>query len=234
MAIRIISYDRAVFADRREAGCLLAEQLGEFSHKNAVVLGIPRGGIIIAREVASEIGASLDILLARKLQAPETPELAIGAIAENGTVYLNDTMIDELNIPKAYIDEEIMHQKAELRARQKVFRPVRPKENLSGRPVIVTDDGAATGATLEAALRSCRKERPSQLVCAFPSGSDEAVARLAHECDLLVALSVPPFFSSVSLAYRMFDQVTDEQVLSILRKEAEHENSKTGSVTRRS
>lgn len=216
---RIVSYASLVFADRGEAGDLLAKQLADFREQRPVVLAVPRGGVVIGAHVARKLDAPLDIMLSRKLGSPETPELAIGAIAEDGTVVLNEPLIAELDVPRSYIAEETQRQRNEIRRRAAIFRTVRPKIVLRGKTVIVVDDGAATGATLQAALWACRHENPMTLVCAFPAGSDQAVTRLTDDCDLLLALSVPPLFNAVSQAYASFPQISDERVLDILRAE---------------
>lgn len=219
MPLRVLSYKDRIFATREEAGDELARQLEQYRAQKPLILGIPRGGIIIARQAAHWLTAELDILLSRKLGAPDTPELAIGAITENDKLFLNTTLIEELNIPKEFIEDEQKRQRKEIRRRAAVYRAVRPRISLKGRTVIVTDDGAATGATMQAALWGCREELPARLVCAFPSGSDQAVTRLAQDCDLLIALSVPPFFAAVSQSYASFPQISDEEVLEILRDE---------------
>jgi putative phosphoribosyl transferase len=222
--IRIISYRREPFHDRMEAGQLLAQELGGLASENAVVLGIPRGGLIVARALAKGIGADLDIVLSRKLGAPGHSELAIGALAENGEVFLNQYVVEELAVPDTYIEQEKQRQVMEIQRRRRLIRAVLDKVPLVKRFVIITDDGIATGATMQAAVWAVRREEPGKLVVAVPVASDEAVARIAQEVDELVCLRMPAFFQAVGQFYIQFDQTTDEEVLEILKQEKERKN----------
>ena len=214
--VRIISASSTVFENREEAGRRLAVELSEYRNKNTVVLGIPRGGIVVAREIASALDAELDIVLARKLRMLGFEELAIGSVAEDGKVFLNREVVGELGVEEAYFQQEKAHQLAEIKRRTELFRRVRPKVPLMGRIVIVTDDGVATGATAQAALWSVRLEQPKRLVVAMPVGPDDTIRRLAEDVDEMLCLSVPPLFSAVGQFYEQFNPVEDEDVLRIL------------------
>jgi putative phosphoribosyl transferase len=222
--VRIVSYSREPFQDRSQAGQLLAQELSHLQGKKAIVLGIPRGGIVVARALADEIGADVDIVLSRKLGAPEHPELALGALAEDGEVFLNQYVLQELMIPEAYIAREKERQMEEIKRRSQLIRRVLPKLPLKGRIAVVTDDGVATGATMQVALWAIRRERPRKLIAAMPVASEEAVARLSKDVDELVCLRMPPYFMAVGQFYLHFDQVTDEEVLEILRQEKRRNN----------
>lgn len=222
--IRIVSYRREPFHDRLEAGQLLAQELGGLAGENAVVLGIPRGGLIVAQALAKGIGADLDIVLSRKLGAPGHSELAIGALAENGEVFLNQYVVEELSVPKTYIEQEKRRQMMEIQRRSELIRGVLDKVPLIGRVVVVTDDGIATGATMQAAVWDVRREEPGKLIVAIPVASDEAVARIAQDVDELVCLRMPAFFQAVGQFYIRFDQTTDEEVLEVLKQEKERKN----------
>lgn len=211
--------------DRLQAGQLLGEALLALRLRKPVVLGIPRGGLITAREVASVLGGELDIVLARKLRAPYNPELAIGAITESGKVFLDETLVSSLDISPEYLDQEKRYQLAEIGRRLKLIREVLPKTPLSGRLVVVTDDGVATGSTMQAALWAARHEKPEKLVCALPVGPEETIERLSKACDELVLLRLPPSFAAVGQFYLRFEQVEDEEVLEILREEAKRQSS---------
>jgi putative phosphoribosyl transferase len=215
---RILSHSSEPFVDRIEAGWRLAHELDDLRGRNAVVLGIPRGGVIIAWELASALDAELDIVLSRKLGAPGNPELAIGAIAEDGKVFLDDRVVALLRVPATYIERERERQVAEITRRSVRFRAARPQVALTGRTVIVTDDGLATGATMQAALWAARQERPERLICAVPVGPGDTIARLAPHADELICLRVPPVFIAVGQFYARFDQTDDEEVLEILSK----------------
>lgn len=216
--LRILSHSDEPFRDRREAGQLLAKELADFKGKRAVVLGIPRGGVVVAQELAQALDADLDIVLARKLRTPGQPELAMGSVSENGKVFLND-VVTSFGITKAEIEQEKRVQMAEMARRSALFRKVRPWVPLSGRIVIVTDDGVATGATTQAAIWAVRQEQPQKLITAIPVGSDETIKRLAGDVNETVCLRVPPFFAAVGQFYVHFETVTDEDVLAILEEE---------------
>lgn len=170
--LRILSRSMAVFQDREEAGKLLAGALGAYRDKNPVVLGIPRGGVVVAHEVARELGAELDIVLAHKLRTPGHAELAMGSVSEDGRLFLNREVMSKMGTDEPYIQQEKAAQMAEMSRRTEIIRRVRPKIAIEGRTVIVTDDGVATGATTQAALWAVRLEQPEKLVAAIPVGPE--------------------------------------------------------------
>jgi predicted phosphoribosyltransferase len=186
-----------------------------------VVLGIPRGGIITALEIAKVIGGDVDIVLSRKLRAPFNPELAMGAVTESGKVFLDEDLVGSLGVTSDYIEQEKRFQIAEIERRLKLIRGVLPKSPLIGRNVVVTDDGVATGSTMQSALWAARHEDPARLICALPVAPEETAGRLAEACDQLVLLRMPESFYAVGQFYLRFDQVEDGQVLDVLRHEAE-------------
>ncbi len=194
----------------------MAAELGEYRTQGVVVLGIPRGGVVVAREVADLLGAELDIVLARKLRTPGHEELAMGSVAEDGTVFLNQEVVDELGVGRAYIQQEKERQLAEMKRRTELIRRVRPKILLKGRIVIVTDDGVATGATTQAALWAVRAEQPAKLVAAIPVGPEDTIRRLGEDVDEMLCLRTPPFFAAVGQFYQQFHPVEDEDMLRIL------------------
>jgi putative phosphoribosyl transferase len=217
--VRVISYSGEPFQNRSQAGKLLAEELTYLKDKKAVVLGIPRGGIVVAKYLAREIGADLDIVISRKLGAPNQSELAVGALAESGEVYLNQYVVNELGVSESYIEEEKERQMAEIKRRSQLIRSVLPRMPLKDRVVLITDDGVATGATMQAAVWAIRREKPRKLIVAIPVASEEAVTRLAQDVDELVCLRMPANFMAVGQFYYQFSQVTDEEVLEILKLE---------------
>lgn len=218
--VRIVSYAQEPFRDRIEAGRLLAGELRKLHLKKAVVLGIPRGGIVIAGELAAILGADLDIALSHKLGAAGNPELAIGAVGEDGTLFLNQTPVSELGEEKTYIEQEKNRQFALIKSRSQQYRQILPKVSLKDRCVIVTDDGIATGATMRAALWIAREEHPRRLLAALPVGPPDTLKRLAQDADELVCLRAPSLFTAIGQFYLDFSQVEDAEVLEILRKEA--------------
>lgn len=202
-----------VFTNRREAGRHLAAALDHLRDQNPVVLAVPRGGVVVGREVADRLGATLDVIVPRKLRAPYNPELAIGAVAEGGAAVL-DEMAHGLSA--GYLEQETEAQRAEITRRVEVYRGGRPLPSLTGRTVIVLDDGIATGATLIAALRAARAMEPTHLVAAVPVAPPESVARMAREADEVVCLSAPEFFQAVGQFYEDFTQVEDAEVVALL------------------
>jgi len=180
-------------------------------------VGIPRGGVIVAAEVARKLDAKLDIVLSRKLGAPYNPELAIGAISEDGRVFLNEALASQVGADKGYIEAEKAQQWCEIKDRIKRFRKVKQKITLKGKTTIVTDDGVATGATMQAALIALRQEKPGKLIAALPVGAGEAVELLADYADEVVALRIPDYLGAIGQFYLDFSQTSDEEVLGILR-----------------
>jgi putative phosphoribosyl transferase len=217
--VRIFSRSGEPFANRREAGQLLAEAMLDLRGQKAVVLGIPRGGIVVAQGIADRLEADLDIVLSRKLGAPGHSELAVGALAESGELFINQSVAEELEVTESYLEQEKRQQMAEIRRRSQMIRAVSPKISLKGRTVIVTDDGVATGATMQAAVWAVRHENPGKLIAAIPVASEEAVTRLSGDVDELYCLRMPDNFMAVGQFYSEFEQVTDEQVLEILSQD---------------
>ncbi len=218
--LHILSRSGEPFRDRVEAGRLLGYSLKSLRLQQPVVLGIPRGGLVIAREVSRMLGGDLDIVLARKLRAPDNPELAIGSVSETGKLFLDRSLVELLNVPEQYIAQEKDFQMAEIGRRMAMVRSVLPKTPLSGRDTIVMDDGVATGSTLQAALWAVRNESPSSLVAAVPVGPEETVRHLSADCDDMYVSRVPNYFSAVGQFYIHFAQVEDDEVVSMLGDEA--------------
>jgi predicted phosphoribosyltransferase len=204
------------FRDRTEAGNLLAERLAKMGYSPAIVLGIPRGGIILADIVARKLSADFDIVIPRKLGAPENEELAIGAVMEDGTSYINRYIVNALRIPQDYIENEKAHQAAEIKRRAAAYR--KPGEyRISGKNAILVDDGIATGATVIASARWARKQNPSSLSVAVPVAPPQSVEVLEQEADSVIVLHTPRDFASVGQFYEEFTPVSDDQVMQIMR-----------------
>jgi putative phosphoribosyl transferase len=206
------------YHDRIHAGRVLAERLDAYKGKSVLVLGIPRGGVPVAAEVARRLGADLDVVVARKLGAPGQPELAIGAVTANGGEFLNEDILRAVGASPGYLETARKEQMAEARRREARFRGDRPVERVQDRVVILVDDGLATGATMRAAIRSVRKHRPARLIVAVPVGSEEAYAALQEEADEVVCASVPQRFVAVGYFYQSFEPTEDAEVESILRE----------------
>jgi putative phosphoribosyl transferase len=213
-----INLSKQLIADRREAGALLAQYLTGYRGRHALILGLPRGGVPVAAEVARLIHADLDVLAARKLGAPGREELAIGAITADGTRYLNTEIVETLEVPHAYIEEVSEREQLNVQRQEQLFRAGLPALEIDGREVIVVDDGLATGATMRAAIWSLRRGRPKKVVVAIPVGSLESCASIDAEVDDLICLHSEEPFHSVGMYYRDFSQVSDEQVVALLRE----------------
>lgn len=206
------------FRDRGDAGVALAEKLALVVGEGAAVtvIGIPRGGVILAEVVAKRLGASFDIVIPRKMGAPGNEELAIGAVMEDGTEYINRYLVTALRVPPAYVEEERAREVAEVKRRIQAYRKPAPYSIL-GRTVILVDDGVATGATVIAAARWTKKQEPATLIIAVPVAPAQTVEALKHEADIVVALAAPRDFGAVAEFYEEFTPVGDEQVMSIMR-----------------
>lgn len=202
------------FADRTEAGEQLASALAAYD-ANAVVLGIPRGGVVVADAVARRLGASLDVVVPRKIRAPHNPELGLGAVAGDVRV-LDESLVRRLGVSEEYLDREISIQVREIERRERAYRGERSPVAVAGRTAIVVDDGVATGGTAVAALRWLRSREPEHLVFATPLAPAQVVARLEREADEVVVLRSPEPFMAVGEWYRRFDQTSDAEVIAAL------------------
>jgi putative phosphoribosyl transferase len=204
------------FADRLEAGRLLAERLVPLAASHPIVLALPRGGVPVAFQIATALGAPLEAFVVRKIGAPIQPELGLGAIAEGGIVVLDERLCAEVGVDASELDAAMCRELDEIARRVRVYRRGRSLPSLEGRTVILVDDGIATGGTARAALRALRERHPGRLVLAVPVAAFESVQTLAAECDQLVALSVPEHLYAIGLHYRDFAQVSDDEVIAWL------------------
>jgi predicted phosphoribosyltransferase len=217
MTVEFGTVNHPVFADRSEAGWMLVERLRGESLHDPLVLAIPRGGIEVGAALARGLGAELDVVLSRKLRAPHQPELALGAVSEGGDVYLNHFASAMTDAGDAWIESERMRQLAEIDRRRTMFRAVRPQAAISGRTVIVTDDGVATGATMIAALHTVRAAGAKEIIVAVPVGAPDRIEAIRRLCDRMICLIEPEAFWAVGQFYRDFEQVEDGRVVELLR-----------------
>ncbi len=211
-----------MFVDRVEAGRQLATALSDLRTCSdpIVVLAIPRGGVIVAQEIARFLSAPIDVCLTHKLGAPGNRELAIGAIADDGTTLLDDYLIHSLQVPRAYIEREKAEWQAELARRAQVYRGGRERVAVQDCVAVVVDDGVATGSTLIAALRSTRSAGAKTIIAAVPVGPRDTIERvLRREADRVVCLRAPTDFYAVGMFYQHFEQVTDEEVVAALKND---------------
>jgi putative phosphoribosyl transferase len=206
-----------VFADRGEAGRMLAGELGKYAGRDdVVVLGLPRGGVPVAAEVARALRAPLDVLVVRKLGAPGQEELAIGAIGEGGVRVLNEELVRNLGLGEQEIDRMAAREERELERRVAAYRGDHEALEVEGKIVIVVDDGVATGATMRAGLQSLRARGAAKIVAAAPVGAEDSVAALANDADEVVVLQTPAWFRAVGQWYENFGQTTDDEVRVVL------------------
>jgi putative phosphoribosyl transferase len=204
------------FADRADAGRQLAALLLEFAGPDVVVLGLPRGGVPVAAEVALALHAPLDVFLVRKLGVPGHEELAMGAIASGGIRVVNRSVIEELAIPREVFDAVAVSEQLELERRERVYRDRRPPLEVRKKSVIVVDDGLATGSTMRAAVVALRQREPSRIIIAVPVAASTTCASLRHEVEGLVCVLTPEPFHGVGVWYADFRQTTDDEVRALL------------------
>jgi len=213
------------FSDRGEAGQRLAKALRHLASAHPVVLALPRGGVPVAFEVARALGAELDLVFVRKIGAPGYGELGIGAIVDgaNPQLVLNEDVMRQLMPKPEYLRAELRRQLAEIERRRQAYTGGRPPVELSGRTVIIVDDGIATGGTIKAALKAVRKAHPTRLVLAVPVAPRESIAELRAECDEVVCLAQPDPFHAVGAHYADFTQTSDDEVVELLRRARDRE-----------
>jgi putative phosphoribosyl transferase len=205
------------FKDRADAGRQLAERLSDDTDlSDVVVFGLPRGGVPVAHEVAARLKAPLDVFLVRKLGVPGHPELAMGAIAAGGVEVLSNTLIADLGIPAALVQQVAVRERAELDRHDRLFRTNPQPPSVGGRTVILVDDGLATGASMEAAIIALRRLSPARIVVAVPVGAPPTCEKIRRLADRFVCLAMPAQFSAVGQWYEDFSQTTDEEVQRLL------------------
>jgi predicted phosphoribosyltransferase len=212
--------DQIRFANRRVAGSRLAERLVHYSgRRDVVVLGLPRGGVPVAFEVARGLGAPLDVFLVRKLGVPGHEELAMGAIASGGVMVLNGEVVAATRVTREEVEAVAARELETLRRQEESFRGARPPIDVQGRVAIVVDDGLATGATMRAAIKALRDLGAAAIVVAVPTAPRETCQALQTEVDEVVCASTPDPFMAVGLWYRDFTPVSDEQVRELLSRD---------------
>ncbi|MCU1222449.1 MAG: Erythromycin esterase [Edaphobacter sp.] len=208
-----------MFRDRKHAGELLAEQLTQYlGQPQTLLLALPRGGVPVAAALARALALPLDIFLVHKLSAPGEPELAMGAVAAGGLVVLHQEIIDSGKITQAAIDSAIACEQEELLRRERAYRGTRPPLLVTGKTIILVDDGLATGYTMLAAVRSAHQQQPARIVVAVPVASQEALDMLRPEADELVCAYMPRKLAAIGQFYDDFSQTTDDEVCQALRQ----------------
>jgi predicted phosphoribosyltransferase len=206
-----------LFQDRQEAARLLSEKLKQYKGQCPLILAIPRGAVPMGQVIAEALDGELDVILVHKLGAPGNPEFAIGSVSECGDIFLSSAAAD-MGISEGYIDREVKTQLENLRRRRALYTPVRPPIDPFNRIIIVVDNGIATGSTMIAALRAVKVKRPAKLIGAVAVAPPETLDRIAKEADEVVYLAAPPNFYAVGQFFLNFTQVSDDEVIEILKQ----------------
>lgn len=207
-----------MFKNRIDAGRRLANKLGEFKGKECVVLGVPRGGVVVAREVADKLGSKLDIVIPRKVGAPYNTEVAVGAVTEDGNVFWDERLMRILGVMPDLLEESVKVAVKEIERRTNIYRDGKSKVDINSKNVVLVDDGIATGFTVLAAVRSIKSQNPLSITLAVPVASKEALNKFKGEVDSIICLDIPEDFSAVGHFYEEFEQITDDEVIELLRK----------------
>mgnify|MGYP001596394612 FL=1 len=206
-----------MFSDRIDAGKKLGRKLEFLKGQDPLILAIPRGGVVVADTIATVLDCKLDIIVSRKIGAPQNPELAIGAVLHDGSYFPNSEVVKMLQVPQSYIDLEKSIQMKEIERRLINYRGSM-QYNLENKIIVIVDDGIATGATILVVALWVKKQKPKKVIIAVPVGSKDSIQKLKKIADEVVVLHAPDFFNAVGEFYKDFEQVEDESVLGIMRK----------------
>jgi putative phosphoribosyl transferase len=208
-----------LFRDRIDAGRRLGKALLDYAYKpDAIIIALPRGGVVVGFEVSALLHLPLDIVCPRKISAPMNPELAIGAVTETGEGIISHDLIHDLGIMESYLKTEIEQEKKKAEWRLAHYRKGRSPRNLKEKHVILVDDGLATGATMRAAIATVKAEQAKEIILAVPVAPPDTLTRLEKEVNKTVCLATPPLFYAVGQFYQLFDQTSDEEVVALLEK----------------
>jgi putative phosphoribosyl transferase len=221
-----MNFGEAAFRNREDAGRRLAERLAGYREEHPVVLALPRGGVPVGYEVARALGAPLDVFIARKLGAPNQPELGIGAVAQDGSRVLNESIVEKIGVSEEYIERVAAEETKEAERRLRLFHGERPEPKVRGRTAILVDDGIATGVTIRAAIEALRRRDLRRFVLAVPVCAAPTAEALRKEVDELICLEAPSDLMAIGLWYQHFEQTSDEEVIELLeraRREQEEE-----------
>lgn len=215
-----------LFKNRSEAGQQLAEQLIQYKdNPRVVVLGLPRGGVVVAFKIAKTLNLPLDLVVPRKIGAPGNPEFAIGAITEDGEGIFDEQVISTYNISKDYIDQTVAKEKKEAQRRLELYRGDRPPLDLKNKIAILVDDGVATGSTMLAAVKSTRSKGVKKIIVAIPVTARDSLEKIKEQADEVVYLNAPLFFGAVGAFYQNFDQTNDKEVIEIMNRAQNADNN---------
>jgi len=207
------------FQDRNEAGQLLAKKLKALRlPKNLIVLAIPRGGVVVGKKLAEVLDCSLDVIVTKKIGAPANPELAVGAVGPIGEPVVNEELATQVGADEKYLKSQILRLKTEIKRKEKEFRGGKPPLNLKDKQVIITDDGVATGATMVAAVEIVRQQEPKRIIVAVPVIAYDTLVKIENLADEVIYLQAPRLFFAVGQFYQDFKQVSDEEVIRLLKE----------------
>ncbi len=207
-----------LFKDRKDAGNALGAKLSKFkAQKDVLIIALPRGGVVVAAQIAEMLNLPLDIVAPRKIGAPDNKELAIGAICDDAFVVKKDFILD-LGVDESYIKKTIEEEKKESRRRMEVYRKGRPPLNLTDKTIIIVDDGIATGSTMEASIKYIKNKKPKKIILAVPLAPKKTIEYLQKMVDEIICLFTPFDFMAIGEFYENFDQTSDSEVISILKK----------------
>lgn len=214
-----------LFHDRKGAGHELAKELNQFKEKkNVIILGLARGGVVVAYEIAKELSLPLNVVTPRKIGAPGNPELALGSIMENGEGVFNQSIINILRVPQPYIAQEIEKEKARAQQRLTLYRQYAPLPDIKGHIIILVDDGVATGSTMLASIKAMRQAQAMSVIVAVPVSSTDAYELLIEAADEVICPHVREDFIGVGMYYHDFGQTDDEEVVQLLKEANRHED----------
>lgn len=206
-----------VFKNRQDAGKKLAKELKSFKNQeNTILLALPRGGVVVAFVIAQELNLPLDLVVPRKIGAPNHEEYAIGAITETGQGIFDQAAIESLNVSRAYLDDKVKTEKKEAQRRLKTYRQDRPPLNLDGKTVIIIDDGIATGLTMQAAIESVKQKKAKKIIVAVPVSAQDSLSKIKKQADQVICLDTPLFFGAVGAFYENFEQTKDQEVIDLM------------------
>ena len=207
------------FIDRYEAGVILAKYLKDYANKpNVIILALPRGGVPVGYEIATALSAPLDVFIVRKLGLPGHEELAMGAIASGGTVFFNEPLMSQLNLDRLSIQNVVEKEREELVRREQLYRDSRSFPNLKEKIVILVDDGIATGSTMRAAIEALHNHKPKSIIIAVPVAAYSTCEEMTHLVEKIVCPLKPLHFYAVGLWYEHFPQISDDEVIELLKK----------------
>lgn len=208
-----------MFVDRKDAGQKLAGSLIRFKNQSdAIVIGLPRGGVVVAYEAARRLNLPLDIIVPRKIGAPGNDELAIGAITEEGEAVLDEMLVRELNVAPEYIAKTVAKEKQEAQRRLKLYRGDRTPLNLQNKTALIIDDGIATGATMQAAIKSAKNKKAEKIIVAVPIIAPDTLKKLQVEADEIIYLDAPMFLGAIGDFYEEFSQTEDRDVIELMQE----------------